>query len=110
MSARNGQRRQVPGPRGTAGQPGRLPLRPLQLSVEPKPENGQRGEAELCAFLLQVIGGVVPKSVDAEMTAGLVAMLLTVMTENITIKFGLAPEHGRAAAVGYLAAIAQGVS
>lgn len=104
MSNRNRPRRQALRPRATAGQPGRLPLRPLQLAAEPKPENGRRGEAELCAFLLRVIGGAVPESVDAEMTAALVAMILKVMTENITIRTGLAPEHGRAAAVGWLLA------
>jgi hypothetical protein len=91
-------------PHAQAGQSRWLPLRPLQLPAEPKPQDGQRGEAELCAFLLQVIGGAVPESVDAEMTAALVAMILTVMTESIQIKLGLTPEQGRAAALGYLTA------
>jgi hypothetical protein len=104
----------VPRPRATAGQPHRLPLRPIQLPAEPSqdqsPERAQRTEADLCAFLLQVIGGKVPESVDAEMTAALVAMILTVMSERIQLQFGLSPDQGRAAALGYLAAKAQGVN
>ena len=108
MSAKNRRRRQVPPPRAAAGRAHRLPLRPLQLPAEPKPQDGERGDAELCAFLLRVIGGAVPESIDAEMTAALVAMLLQVMTESVQIRLGLAPEHARAAAMGYLVAKAHG--
>jgi hypothetical protein len=66
MSAKNRQRRQVPGPRATAGRPGRLPLRPLQMPVEEghvqvplpafgKPAAMQRHEAEAYAFLKRVV-------------------------------------------------------
>lgn len=87
-----------------------LPLKPLPLPADPGQQAGQLTEAELCVFLLGVVGGTVPESVGAEVTGALVAMILTVMSERVQLQFGLSPDQGRAAALGYLAAKAQGGS
>lgn len=105
MTGKSGSRRPASRPRPS------LPLRPLQLPAEPGPQDGQHGEAAIYAWLNRaVIDDVPPAPLDAEMAANLATLLLVVMTENVRHQTGLAPDQARAAAVGWIAAKAQGVN
>lgn len=85
MSARNRQRRQVPRPRATAGHPNRLPLRPLQLPVEPSPA---QLSAEMFGYLKRVlVDGELPEC-DAGTAAALAGMILG-QRVAIQVMFGM---------------------
>jgi hypothetical protein len=101
-----------PRPRRPASRPRLpLPLRPLQLPAEPGPQDGQDGVAAIYAWLHRaVVDDVPPAPLDAEMAANLATLLLVVLTENVRHQTGLAPDQARAAAVGWIAAKAQGVN